>query len=113
MNEAEYEKVFRHRITVSADNIGDRAITSSRLQSLIFTVCSGYRVSYSSGFEKGGSVREDGTFAAGESYVVTMTGATDEMAESVARDLCAFLDRKQVTITRDTVERMIITDSVK
>lgn len=110
----EYKKVMRHRITVGMKDSETKKqeLTSSRIQSLICTICRGYRMGYTTEFMRGGYFHEDGTFVAEESLCITLIGADDAMTESIAKDLCAFLNQETVLVTREVVDCRVIKDKV-
>lgn len=90
--------VFTIHVGISDKNTYQQMVDTGVFAKMIQNVCGGYRVSYSTHMQQGGYVHENGEYIQELSAVVILIGATRETVNSVAADLCCFLNQESVLV---------------
>lgn len=96
-------------------NDGDEKIqkySEETYEKIITNVCKGYRIAYSINKMVGGYIYDDGTFVKENSACIVLVGATDEQAEEIAKDLCAFFNQESVMIVKSSADVKFISNRI-
>ena len=90
----------------------EQIFATEKYSKILKTVCKSYRTAFSVSQIKGGYFHEDGTYVEENTLVVSMTGASDETAREIAKDLCAFFNQESVMVTKGEIEVSFISEEI-
>lgn len=82
-------------------------------EKIIINVCKGYKISYSISKLSGGYIHDDGTFTKENSACIMLIGITDQQAEEIAKDLCAFFNKESVLVMKSDARCTFISEKIK
>lgn len=109
-----YQKATRYQISVGTKDSETRTqkFTTEFIEKIICNVCRGYRLDYSISPVRGGYFHGDGGFVSEDSFCVTLIGAEENDVYEIAKDICAFLHQETVIVSRDTVDFLVLHESL-
>jgi len=76
-------------------------------------VCKSHHVSFSFVITEGGFFHENGDYTQEQTLVLSLIDADKQVAEAIAKDLCAFFHQESVMITENMVRACYVKDELK
>lgn len=83
------------------------------LESVLYSVCKNYKVSFSILESEGGYFHANGHFIKEDSIQVILIGSTKEIANEIAIDICAFFNQESVLVVHDVVDSYMVKNVLK
>ena len=79
---------------------------------ILKTVCRNYEVAFSFSLQQGGYFHENGEYTQENSLVITLIDTDRDLAEEIAKDLCAFFHQESVLVTETEIQARYISESI-
>lgn len=76
-------------------------------------VCQSHHVSFSFIITEGGYVHENGNYTQEQTLILSLFDVDKNIAEAIAKDLCAFFHQETVMVTESMVHVSLIKDDLK
>ena len=76
-------------------------------------VCQSHHVSFSFVITEGGYVHENGNYTQEQTLILSLFDVDKNIAEAIAKDLCAFFHQETVMVTESMVHVSLIKDDLK
>ncbi|MBQ9827696.1 MAG: hypothetical protein IJM62_03330 [Lachnospiraceae bacterium] len=90
----------------------DQKFDSSVYISLLKNICFAYRVPFSFNMVEGGYFHENGEYTQENTLVLTLIDVDGEVAEEIAKDLCAFFHQESVLMTASDLKAVFIQEKL-
>lgn len=84
-----------------------------KYEEVVINVCKGYKVAYSVDELKGGYIHEDGTYVRENSVRILLIGASEELVNEIANDLCAFFNQESVLVMKSETQCYFVSNRIE
>ena len=114
MNVSKEEFVERYKICVGLNDCETdcQKFDTEKYMTVIEYVCKNNNIAYSIETMRGGYAYENGGFARENSLGITLIGATKEVVNDLAAELCAMFNQESVLIFHDRVSAYFLTEKL-
>ena len=80
--------------------------------SILKNVCFQYHVPFSFYMSEGGYFHESGAYTQENTLVLSLIDVDENVAEEIAKDLCAFFNQESVMVTTSEIKAVFISESI-
>lgn len=80
---------------------------------ILRNVCYSYKVPFSFNIQEGGYIYENGEYSQETSLVLTLIDAKKNIADEIAKDLCAFFHQESVLVTKSEIQAYYVCEELE